>query len=345
MVEPDTYVVAKDGPRLLHARVGTQAFKIVRGPDGEDQRIELDPAEGGAPGARRRRGASTWPGSGWPSRRTTGHPRTPSGPWPAAGPTSCSPGRSPRSGCRRRPGARAELGALLVQGLAASAGRASGVVRVLQTPDEGQRLQAGEVLVAPMTSPDWVPDHAPGRGHRHRRRRHDLPRGHRLARARRPGRRRGPHRHDRAARRRARHRRRGPGHGHRGRRGRHGRRGARRPVPSQAGSGTGALATRIYVNLAFAEHAEEVAAMPVDGVGLLRAEFMVTDALGGVHPRRLLERGDEKTFVDEHGQVAAAHHAGVRAAARGVPEHRLPLQRVLATSRAATSSSPTRRTR
>ena len=52
------------------------------------------------------------------------------------------------------------------------------------------------------------------------------------------------------------------------------------------------------MNLAFAEHAEEVAALPVDGVGLLRAEFMVTDALGGVHPRLLLERGEEKTFVE-----------------------------------------------
>ena len=51
-------------------------------------------------------------------------------------------------------------------------------------------------------------------------------------------------------------------------------------------SGPGALATKIYANLAFADHAEEVAAMPVDGVGLLRAEFMVTDALKGVHPRQ-----------------------------------------------------------
>jgi pyruvate,water dikinase len=47
-VEPDTYVVSKDGPRLLHARVGTQFFKIVRGPDGEDQRVELDAARAAA---------------------------------------------------------------------------------------------------------------------------------------------------------------------------------------------------------------------------------------------------------------------------------------------------------
>ena len=51
------------------------------------------------------------------------------------------------------------------------------------------------------------------------------------------------------------------------------------------------LGTRIYVNLAIAERAEEVAAQPVDGVGLLRAEFMITDALGGMHPKRLVARG------------------------------------------------------
>jgi pyruvate,water dikinase len=57
------------------------------------------------------------------------------------------------------------------------------------------------------------------------------------------------------------------------------------------------LATRIYVNLAMADHAEEVAARPVDGVGLLRAEFMLTDALGGVHPRELLVRGAQEEFL------------------------------------------------
>jgi pyruvate,water dikinase len=57
-------------------------------------------------------------------------------------------------------------------------------------------------------------------------------------------------------------------------------------------------ATRLYVNLALADHAEEVAARDVDGVGLLRAEFMVTDALGGVHPKLLIERGEQKAFVE-----------------------------------------------
>ena len=33
----------------------------------------------------------------------------------------------------------------------------SGRVRVLRAPSEGHLLEAGEILVAPMTNPDWVP--------------------------------------------------------------------------------------------------------------------------------------------------------------------------------------------
>ena len=58
-------------------------------------------------------------------------------------------------------------------------------------------------------------------------------------------------------------------------------------------------ATLLYVNLAIADHAEEVAAQPVDGVGLLRAEFMISDALGGEHPKHLLATGRRDEFVDK----------------------------------------------
>ena len=34
---------------------------------------------------------------------------------------------------------------------------APGKVRVLETPDEGDRLLEGEILVAQMTNPDWLP--------------------------------------------------------------------------------------------------------------------------------------------------------------------------------------------
>jgi pyruvate,water dikinase len=187
---------------------------------------------------------------------------------------------------------------VLAQGLAASAGRASGVVRVLSSPEEGERLVAGEILVAPMTSPDWVPTirraaalvtdgggmtcHAAIVARELRvpcvvgsRNATTVLRDGEIVTV-------------------------------------DGALGTVtegavdvQPVAAEAraaapatSAGSVALATRIYVNLAFAEHAEEVAATAVDGVGLLRAEFMVTDALGGVHPRLLLERGEQKTFVD-----------------------------------------------
>jgi pyruvate,water dikinase len=57
------------------------------------------------------------------------------------------------------------------------------------------------------------------------------------------------------------------------------------------------LATKLYVNLAIADQAERVAALPVDGVGLLRAEFLLTEALGGRHPRAVMA-ADRAEFVE-----------------------------------------------
>src|SRR5262249_11678090 len=42
-------------------------------------------------------------------------------------------------------------------GVGVAAGRASGAARILRHPDEGRRLQKGEVLVAPTTDPGWTP--------------------------------------------------------------------------------------------------------------------------------------------------------------------------------------------
>ena len=55
------------------------------------------------------------------------------------------------------PAASAAAGSVLISGLGASPGVATGRVRVLRSPAEGEQLQTGEMLVAPMTSPDWVP--------------------------------------------------------------------------------------------------------------------------------------------------------------------------------------------
>ncbi len=59
-----------------------------------------------------------------------------------------------------------------------------------------------------------------------------------------------------------------------------------------------ATATRLYVNLAMPERAAEVAALAVEGVGLLRAEFMLAAALGGEHPKALVAQGRAREFVD-----------------------------------------------
>jgi pyruvate,water dikinase len=45
----------------------------------------------------------------------------------------------------------------LVSGSPASAGRATGAVRVILGPDEFELLQPGEILVAPLTAPAWTP--------------------------------------------------------------------------------------------------------------------------------------------------------------------------------------------
>lgn len=54
-------------------------------------------------------------------------------------------------------------------------------------------------------------------------------------------------------------------------------------------------ATKVYVNLAEPELAEEIAKLPVDGVGLMRAEFIV--AAGGEHPKALAEAKKSKKYV------------------------------------------------
>ena len=54
--------------------------------------------------------------------------------------------------------------------------------------------------------------------------------------------------------------------------------------------------TRVYVNLADPDLAEVVAARNVDGVGLLRSEFMIAQM--GNHPRFMLDEGRGEQFVE-----------------------------------------------
>ena len=291
MVEPDTYIVAKDGLKLLSTRVGHKTKKIIRGTDGADLELDLTDAEAD-------------------SRVLTddevielakiaiaveahyGKPQDME--WAAAGGKIYLVQSRPIT--TLHPAGEATVRVLL-RGLAASAGRASGAVRVLTTPDRCSELLTGEILVAPMTSPDWVPAmrraaalitdgggmtcHAAIVS-----RELGVPAvvGARIATT---------QLHD------------GQIVTVDGKRGEvyAGALAEEKAIPPSQlvlpARTTPPTATRLYANLAVAEHAEDVAAMPVDGVGLLRAEFMVADALGGVHPRLLMERGEEKAFVDK----------------------------------------------
>lgn len=55
--------------------------------------------------------------------------------------------------------------------------------------------------------------------------------------------------------------------------------------------------TKIYLNLAEPEQAKEFAKLPVQGIGLLRAEFMIANI--GEHPRSLLKKGQGQVFVNK----------------------------------------------
>ena len=71
-------------------------------------------------------------------------------------------------------------------------------------------------------------------------------------------------------------------------------------APASAGAHASAevTGTCLLVNLSEPSRAAAAAALPVDGVGLLRAELMVLEALDGVHPRLLLERGHAETLTE-----------------------------------------------
>lgn len=56
-------------------------------------------------------------------------------------------------------------------------------------------------------------------------------------------------------------------------------------------------ATKVYVNLGEPELAQKISEKHVDGVGLLRAEFMIANI--GVHPKRMISEGRQKEYTDK----------------------------------------------
>jgi pyruvate,water dikinase len=198
----------------------------------------------------------------------------------------------------------------LVRGLGAAPGSAGGVARVVASMADADQLGAGDVLVAHMTAPDWVPlmrraaaivtdsggmtCHAAivsrelgvpcvvGTGDATTKLRDgetvtvDATHGVVLA------------------------------------------GGAATPEPPAAGAPDRAAAapsapvtgTKLLVNLSEPSQVEYAASLDVDGVGLLRAELMVLEALEGMHPRLLIEQGRGEEFAERMATALESFAAG-----------------------------------
>lgn len=309
-VEPDTYIVSKATLSVLDVRLGHQAFKIVRGPDGCDTTVDLDEQQADTrvcdDGELRRIAELAMA-----IERHNGSPQDTE--WAIANGKTYLVQARPITTLPHPSATSAEEHAVLVRGLAAAPGTASGNVRVLDDPADGARLLDGEILVAQMTNPDWLPTirraaalvtdtggmtcHAAIVARElgvpcvvgTRTATADLHDGTTVT----VDGTRGTVSAGRVA------QTAGPavsGWVVQG----------RLPIEPQAET-TG---TRVYVNLAMPGRAEAVAALGADGVGLLRAEFMLTEALGGRHPRDLIAHGEQGRLVEgmvtSVGRIAAA---------------------------------------
>ena len=56
-------------------------------------------------------------------------------------------------------------------------------------------------------------------------------------------------------------------------------------------------ATKVYVNLGEPDLAKDISQMNVDGIGLLRAEFMMANI--GIHPKRMISEGKQSQFINQ----------------------------------------------
>jgi len=158
-VEPDTYVVDKDGPRLVSVRVGQQAIAVRRGPDGADLQVELSAAEG----ARRVLSDDDTLTLSRLAARVEEHYGSPQDmEWAFQGDDlylvqSRPITALPRSAAPSPGGSTTPAPDPVVSGMGASPGIAAGRVRRLASVDDADQFESGEVLVARMTTPDWVP--------------------------------------------------------------------------------------------------------------------------------------------------------------------------------------------
>ncbi|HEX7122821.1 MAG TPA: phosphoenolpyruvate synthase [Gemmatimonadaceae bacterium] len=299
LVTPDRYVLDKESMRLVQREIGRKEFLLTRDAEGTTIRVDLTGDARATAPVLTDQELETLGALGRAVEHHYGIPQdiefaieqgrvwlTQSRPITTLGEKAAE-----------RPPATAAPQQVLVRGLGASPGVAAGVARVLLETSDAATLQKGEVLVTRMTSPDWVPimrraaaivtdaggmtSHAAivsrelgipcvvGTGDGTRRVAHGtvvtvngrdgtVIAGDVTAAA-------------------------TP------------RVSAAAPAARQVVSTV--TATRLYVNLGEPDRAEEVARQDVDGVGLLRAEFMLLEALDRTHPRKLIADGRSDEFV------------------------------------------------
>lgn len=298
-VNPDHFEVNAESLEIIGRSIAHKSFMDVRGPDGGVVRQDLSDDQAESPSlsddevreiARTGKLIHEHYGSAQDIE------------WAIEDDTVYMVQTRPVTAVGRKAGAAQPVGEreVLIRGLAASPGAASGTARVLSTIEESDRFRQGDILVTRMTAPDWVPlmrksaaivtDEGGMTAHAAivsrelgipcivgtREATKKLPDGESVTVDATSGvvyrgivaeiveQVRGPR----------------PG-----------------PVACAIEAPT-ITGTKLYVNLGEPEMAREVAAMPVDGVGLLRAEFMVLSITNNVHPRKLMKEGNGEEFMN-----------------------------------------------
>jgi len=298
LVSPDYYMVDKASLKIKDVRVSHKKFKIIRDDKGNNKHVDLSDEE-----ANRRvlsdKEILEIARLGLKIEQHYGSPQDTE--WALEADKVYMVQSRPITTLQRSAVAAVEKfeeeeGKELIRGLGASPGRGSGEVRVLASPDQDNGFESGDVLVAEMTTPDWVPlmkkasaivtdgggmtCHAAIVS-----REMGLPcvvgtrdatkvlKNRMLVTVD------GTH-----------------GIVYEGK-----LKEEKKSVeaPAMVTSTVPVItATKLYVNLAMPHEAERIAKEDVDGIGLLRAEFMVIDACDGVHPRQLIEEGKSNQFID-----------------------------------------------
>ena len=155
-VEPDTYTVVKQSLRLRQARVGYKSHKAVPGRSGTIARVDLGLDECRSRVLTDEQVTALAQHGTEVEAHYGGTPQDIE--WAIADGSIYVVQTRPITAFGRSPGgALGAVGRELLHGLPAASGVATGHVRILMSPEHWRRVNPGDVVVAPMTNPDWVP--------------------------------------------------------------------------------------------------------------------------------------------------------------------------------------------